>query len=260
MLIAMRSASTPRLVGELIGTALLVFFGIGALLASGGQGFVGAVALLVTVTLAYWIFGGHFNPWITLATAIRGAVDWMTAFAIILAQLIGGVVGALLIWGVYRDEGVVRGLGASRISEQTSTPSAVGAAIHAETLAVYLLVSVVFAVGENERLGIAMGLAYAAGTLAIFVVTAASMNLARTLGPDLVQILAVKLDGSRVVDWSSLCMSWVYVVSGALGASLAALIYPAATRPQPESAEPGIDSQRDRVPPRAPGHDRGTAG
>jgi glycerol uptake facilitator-like aquaporin len=225
MLIAMMgTASFHRLTGELIGTALLVFFGVGALLTSGGQGFVGAVALLVTVTVAYWVFRGHFNPWITLATAIRGTLDWVTAFAIMLAQLIGGVIGAILMWAVFGDRGVASGMGVTRISEEAG----VGKAIVAETVAVFLLVCVVLAVGETDRLGIAMGLAYAAGTLAIFVVTAASMNLARTLGPELVQLIAIKLDGTRVVNWSALTTMWVYLVSGALGATLAALVYPSA--------------------------------
>src|SRR5688500_18934910 len=102
----MGTAKVPRLAAELIGTALLVFFGVGALLTSGGQGFVGAIALLVTVSAAYLIFGGHFNPWITLATAVRGTLDWATAGAIIVAQLLGGIVGAVLMWGVFRDQGV----------------------------------------------------------------------------------------------------------------------------------------------------------
>src|SRR5829696_6923225 len=117
----MGSATIPRLTGELIGTALLVFFGVGALLTSGGQGFVGAVALLATVTVAYWIFGGHFNPWITLATAIRGTLDWAAAAAIILAQILGGIVGAILMWAVFRDKGVASGLGVTRLAEEAST-------------------------------------------------------------------------------------------------------------------------------------------
>jgi glycerol uptake facilitator-like aquaporin len=228
MLISMLGTATiHRLTGELIGTALLVFFGVGALLTSGGQGYVAAVALLVTVTVAYWIFGGHFNPWITFATAIRGTLDWVTAGVIILAQLLGGVVGALLMWGVFGDRGVASGLGVTRLADEPTTVQGISAAIIAETLAVFLLVCVVFAVGETDRLGVAMGLAYAAGTLAIFVVTAASMNLARTLGPELVQLLAIKLDGTRIVNWSALSTMWVYVVSGVLGATLAALFYPA---------------------------------
>ncbi|HCT76099.1 MAG TPA: hypothetical protein DGT23_05780 [Micromonosporaceae bacterium] len=226
----MGSATTPRLTGEVIGTALLVFFGVGALLTSGGQGFVAAVALLVTVTAAYWVFGGHFNPWITLASAIRGTVDWLGAVAIIVAQLVGGIIGAVLMWAVFHTDGVNAGLGVTRVAGNSTTGRGLLGAILAETIAVFLLACVVFAVGESDRLGVAMGLVYAAGSLAIFVITAASMNLARTVGPEVVMLLA-----GKETDWAAVGRIWVYVVSGVLGAALAGLLYPM-WRPSPAPA------------------------
>lgn len=219
----MGSASVPRLIGEAIGTAMLVFFALGGLMTNGGQSFFGAVALLFTAAVAFWIFGGHFNPWITLATAIKGAVDWLGAAAIIVAQLAGGIAGALLMWAVFGANGVESGLGVSRLSPEVTDAGGKGlvTAIIAEALAVFLLCCVVFALADSNNLGIGMGLAYAAGTMAIFAVTGASMNFARSLGPDVVMLFA-----GPSADWAAFGKLWVYLVSGALGAALAGLLYP----------------------------------
>lgn len=214
----MGSATVPRLTGEALGTAMLVFFAVSGLITGGGI-FVGAIALLVTAAVVFWIFGGHFNPWITLANAIRGSVGWVAAGLIMIAQLLGGILGALLLWAVHGARGVGDNLGATRVTVAETqgyiTP------ILAETLAVFLLCCVVFALADGHNLGIGMGLAYAAGTMAIFVVTMASMNLARSLGPEVVLLFA-----GETADWDSFGKLWVYAVSGVLGAALAGLLYP----------------------------------
>jgi glycerol uptake facilitator-like aquaporin len=211
----------PRLAAEVIGTAMLVFFGVASLLNGGGQAFVAAVAFLVTAAVAVWIFGGHFNPWITLAVAIRGSLDWLGAIVIVVAQLVGGIIGALFVWAVLGAKGVNDGLGVTRLSPDLTTAGVRGyiVAILAETIAVFLLCCVFFSAGANS--GIGMGLAYAAGTLAIFAITAASMNFARSLGPDVVMLFA-----GDTPDWEGMRNLWVYAVSGILGAALAALLYP----------------------------------
>jgi glycerol uptake facilitator-like aquaporin len=226
----MGSATMPRLAAEVIGTAMLVFFGVASLLNSGGDAFIGAVAFLVTAAVAVWVFGGHFNPWITLATALRGSVDWLGAVVIIAAQLVGGIIGALFVWAVLGERGVNEGLGVTRLSPDILNAGTKGylMAILAETLAVFLLCCVFFAAGANT--GIGMGLAYAAGTLAIFVLTAASMNFARSLGPDVVMLFA-----GETADWEGFGRLWVYALSGGLGAALAALLYPM-WRPGPARA------------------------
>lgn len=214
----MGSATPSRLTGELLGTAILVFLGVGTLLTSGGSVLTAAVAWMIGVAVASWIFGGHFNPWLTVAAAARGSVDWIGGAVIIVAQLVGGFVGGLLLWLVYGSGGVAAGLGANRLSATANSGKGLIAAIAAETIAVFVLASVALALGVGERAGIGVGLALAGGTLAIFAVTSASINFARTLGPELTLLVA----GGNA-DWSKI---WVYLVSGALGAVLAGVLFP----------------------------------
>ena len=97
-----------RLCAELIGTFWLVLGGCGsAVLAAGfpnvGIGFVGvALAFGLTVlTMAYavgGISGGHFNPAVSLGLAIAGRFDWRDLVPYWVVQVIGGAVGAAVLY------------------------------------------------------------------------------------------------------------------------------------------------------------------
>ena len=97
-----------RLSAEAFGTFWLVFGGCGsAILAAGvpdvGIGFVGvALAFGLTVlTMAYavgGISGGHFNPAVSLGLAIAGRFAYKDLVPYWVAQLIGGIAGAAVLF------------------------------------------------------------------------------------------------------------------------------------------------------------------
>jgi aquaporin Z len=97
-----------KLAAEFFGTFWLVFAGMGSALISAGFpnvgiGFVGvALALGLTVmTMAYAvgpISGGHFNPAVSFGLAIAGRFEWAHLIGYWLAQLIGGIIGAALLY------------------------------------------------------------------------------------------------------------------------------------------------------------------
>ena len=97
-----------KLSAEFFGTFWLVFGGCGAaLLAAGfpqfGIGFAGvALAFGLTVlTMAYAvgpISGGHFNPAVSLGLAIAGRFEWAHLIGYWIAQLVGGLVGAAVLY------------------------------------------------------------------------------------------------------------------------------------------------------------------
>lgn len=115
------------LVGEFLGTALLVLL---------GNGVVGSVALLekeadwivittgwgLAVALAVYLSGrlsgGHINPAVTLALAVRGDFPWRRLPPYWAAQVAGAFAGALLVYVDYADafdafeaaEGIRRGV------------------------------------------------------------------------------------------------------------------------------------------------------
>jgi aquaporin Z len=99
-----------KLAAEAFGTFWLVFGGCGsAVLAAGfpdlGIGFVGvSLALGLTVlTMAYavgHISGGHFNPAVSLGLAMGGRFAWSDMPLYRAAQVVGGVVAALLLFAI----------------------------------------------------------------------------------------------------------------------------------------------------------------
>ena len=99
-----------KLSAEAFGTFWLVFCGCGsAVLAAGfpdlGIGFAGvALAFGLTVlTMAYavgHISGAHFNPAVTLGLAIGGRMPWSDVVPYWIAQVVGGLVAAILLFAI----------------------------------------------------------------------------------------------------------------------------------------------------------------
>lgn len=85
---------------EFIGTFFLVFT-VGSTLLFGGNGVVPAVAigfiLMVMVYAGGHISGGHYNPAVSLAAVIRGALPPSQWLPYAVAQIVGGVAGAFLV-------------------------------------------------------------------------------------------------------------------------------------------------------------------
>jgi aquaporin Z len=105
-----KTAMIKKLAAEAFGTFWLVFGGCGsAVLAAGfpdlGIGFVGvSLAFGLTVlTMAYavgHISGGHFNPAVSLGLALGGRFAWSEMPFYWTAQVLGGVLAALLLFAI----------------------------------------------------------------------------------------------------------------------------------------------------------------
>jgi glycerol uptake facilitator protein len=212
------AGSIPRLAAELIGTFILVFFGAAAGTFAGGDLVQVALAHAFALALAVWIFGAvsgaHVNPAVTIALAVRGRLPWVLAGLYIVAQLVGGILAALLVWGAGGQIAVDSGLGATHVGAGFST---VGALL-AEIIGTFLLVSAVYVLAVGERVpfgvaGLGIGIALGASILAVGAISGASLNPARTLGPELVLQL-----GGGAAEWSTI---WVYLVGPIVGGLLA---------------------------------------
>ncbi len=99
-------STARRLIGEALGTALLLAIVIGsgimgerlaggnAAIALLGNTLSTGAGLVVLITVFGPLSGAHFNPAVTLVFALRREIEWGLAGAYVLAQIIGGVLGA----------------------------------------------------------------------------------------------------------------------------------------------------------------------
>ena len=89
---------------ETIGTFVLVFFGCGAAVISGGDYVATALAFGLTVlVMAYAvgrISGGHFNPAVTLGAALGGRLPWRETGIYVAAQLLGALLAGACLFGL----------------------------------------------------------------------------------------------------------------------------------------------------------------
>ncbi|WP_394845543.1 aquaporin [Pendulispora brunnea] len=220
-----------KLLAEALGTAALVFIGVGSVPATSIVGGTApfTMAELGMISLAFGmavvamvhsighISGCHINPAITLAFAATRRMPWRQVPGYIAAQALGATAGALAIVGVLGREAVRAGLGIATY----------GASIHAsqaffaEAIGTFLLAFVVFGAIDRRApsgfAGLVIGLAVFAIILPVGPVTGAAINPARALGP----MLVGQVYGGTV-HWEQLP---VYVSAEILGAVLAGLAY-----------------------------------
>ena len=99
---------TQKLAAEALGTAFLVFIGVGSVPATiivngdapftmadlGMISFAFATVVVATVYALGHISGNHINPAVTLGLAVTGKFPWSRVPAYISAQVVGAIVGA----------------------------------------------------------------------------------------------------------------------------------------------------------------------
>jgi len=211
---------------ELIGTFLLVFFIAGSVVlfvATGNQAQFGSDFAVVGLAQGFALFGlivmfgvvsgGHFNPAVTLAAAAIRRISPVDALIYMLAQLSGGVLGALLVKGLLLDEGRATHYGAPQVSPLLGSNFR-GSIV--EAVGTFCLVLVILAAVYSKK-SVKDWAPLAIGTTLAFIVmvggplTGGSYNPARWFGPALV--------GN---EWGGV---WPYLVGPIVGSLLAAGVF-----------------------------------
>ncbi|WP_395103364.1 MIP/aquaporin family protein [Actinomadura sp. SCN-SB] len=207
-----------RYIAEAAGTALLVFFGVGAAVFGLAQIGTLGVALafgLVLLTLLYAIgpvSGAHLNPAVTVGFLVARRITATEAGVYIIAQVIGGFIGMGVIRLISTAGGVEMQVnGANSYGERIN----VGGAFLLEVIMTFMLVLVWLMVTRGNDVyafdGLAIGLTLALVHLIGIPLTGTSVNPARSIGPAL-------FGGS-----TALSQVWLFIVAPLVGGALAAL-------------------------------------
>lgn len=220
-----------KLSAEFFGTFWLVFGGCGsAVLAAGfpelGIGFAGvALAFGLTVlTMAYavgHISGGHFNPAVTLGLWAGGRFSAKEVVPYIVAQVIGGIVGAAILYviasGKAGFDATATGFASNGFGEHSPGGFSLQAAIVAEIVLTAFFLIVIHGVTDKRAPAgfapLAIGLALTLIHLISIPVTNTSVNPARSTAVAIFQ-----------GTWA-LQQLWVFWVMPIIGGIIGGLIY-----------------------------------
>jgi len=242
------SVNVRRLVAELLGTALLVFFAVGTATLTFGFGLAGrsTSAGVVTTSLAFGfvllalvyaigpVSGCHVNPAVTMGFVVSKRMAVNEAIGYWVAQFLGGIVGAVALWAVLHDSDLYSrktvGLGTDGWgADHSMVHLGAGGAFAAEVVLTFLFVLVVLAATSHDSsagfAGLAIGLALAVVHLVGIPLTGTSVNPARSLGPAL------------VVGGDALAQVWLFLLAPLVGGALAALVHGYLIVPDDEDSE-----------------------
>lgn len=230
---------------EFIGTSLLILLGNGVVANVSLKNTYGFNAGLIVITFGWAIgvfvgvfvsadaSGAHLNPAVTLGLATAGKFSWQMVPGYVLAQILGAMMGSLLVWLTYKkhydtteDPGAIRGT--------FSTGPAINKPLWnfiTELIGTFVLVFAVFYIAggtlgdEPISLGsldaLPVGLVVLGIGLSLGGPTGYAINPARDLGPRIMHaLLPIKAKGDS--NWK---YAWIPVLGPITGGVLAALIY-----------------------------------
>jgi glycerol uptake facilitator protein len=233
-------------IAEIIGTFFLILLGGGVVAnvilkktKSNDSGWMvittaWGLAVYIGVAVAAPYSGAHLNPAVSIGLAMAERFEWALVPTYVLGQFIGAMLGALLVWLVYKDH--------FDVTEDQDTKKAVFCTAPAirnpisnllsEVVGTFTLVFVVLyftdATITNTETVIGLGslgalpvafLVWGIG-LSLGGTTGYAINPARDLGPRIIHAI-MPIKGKGGSDWG---YAWIPVIGPVIGAILAALL------------------------------------
>ncbi|MFT4154553.1 MIP/aquaporin family protein [Parafilimonas sp.] len=226
--------------GELVGTALVIILGDGVVanvILNKTNGF-NSGWLVITMGWGMAVFtgvfvsaassGAHLNPAVTIALAAAGKFNWSLVLAYIAAQMLGAMIGSLLVWVAYKQHFDATDNTATKLAVFCTSPSIrnVRHNLVTEIIGTFaFILAVLFIVSPADKLGSLDALPVALLVLGIGLgmggPTGYAINPARDLGPRIMHaVLPIKNKG--ISDWK---YSWIPVAGPIIGGLLAALVF-----------------------------------
>ncbi len=221
-----------KAVAEVIGTFVLVFVACGVAALTGGELVSTSLAFgLVIVAMAYSVgrvSGCHINPAVSLGCLIAKRMTVKEFFVYVCAQIVGGFLGAVAIFGVMKMAGIPVGATAAsnlpvNFNLEGATAGAIIGAILVEVVLTCIFVYVILNVtsensGAGKKAGLIIGLTLTLVHLVGIPLTGTSVNPARSLATALGNLMFTG-------DATALTHVWIFLVAPLLGAVVAALLF-----------------------------------
>lgn len=207
---------------EFIGTLVLVLFGTGIAVLSGGDLVATALAFgLAIVAMAYVIgdvSGCHVNPAVSFAMLLSKKLSGKDFIWYVIAQVLGALAGTAILYLILSNTAIgTAALGANGYEMLSATNISLLGAIVTEVVLTCVFIYTILGVTSDEKkssvAGIVIGLTLTFVHLIGINLTGTSVNPARSLAP------AIFLGGEAFRQ------VWVFIVAPLLGGALAAGLF-----------------------------------
>lgn len=233
---------------EILGTMVMILLGNGVVANVNLKGTNGnssgwivittawAFAVFVGVTIAGPVSGAHLNPIVTLGLALIGKFSWSLVPVYILAEMIGAMLGAFLVWLSHKDHFTATEDEAAKLSCFCTGPAIKNnvSNIISEVIASFVLIfSIFYIAGPSLKIASDTNATIGLGTIGALPVailvwaiglslggtTGYAINPARDLGPRIMHSILPIKGGS---NWG---YAWIPIVGPIIGAGIAAALY-----------------------------------
>lgn len=235
-------------IAEIIGTMLMILLGNGVVAnvvlketKGNNSGWIvittgWAFAVFIGVTVAGPVSGAHLNPVVTLALALVGKFEWNQVSIYIIAQIIGAMLGAFLVWlshkdhfALTEDEGkklacfstgpAIRNTFSNLISEITATFVLIFSIFYISGPEIILHSDSTAKIGLGSVGALPVAILVWSIGLSLGGTTGYALNPARDLGPRIMHAL-LSFKGNS--DWS---YAWIPIIGPIIGSCLASALY-----------------------------------
>ena len=217
-----------KFLGELFGTTILVYQSCGSSVFLKDKLYVGVLASSFTVLFIVYVFinisGSHFNPAVSFAIYLKGAITLKEFFFYMLAQVIGAFLGCCFI--ALSRKGKFDELAGTKIQDyliQVHGGTEIDAwcyisCFFTEMFSTFILLFFVYSVTEKfNEIGINIGIAFGCTLIALIFtacnISGASFNPARSLAPAVLQ--AISGGDTKPIE-----QIWIYIIAPMIGAFL----------------------------------------
>ena len=228
----------PKLLAEFLGTAMLILLGDGVVanvtLNKSGMKGAGSIqitlawglAVLMPVICYGAISGAHFNPAVSIGLAIAGKFEWALVVPYIIAQVLGGCLGGIIVYFFFKQQFDATDDPATKLGVFSTAPSVRHTLnnFFCEAVGTFVLVFVILMNRDSGAAtsGVAslftFGLIVAIG-MSLGGTTGYAINPARDAGPRIAHMIVLPKDNH---NWS---YGWIPVVAPIVGGIVAALFY-----------------------------------
>ena len=211
-----------KYIAEFIGTAVLVLFGTGIAVITGGNLVATALAFGLAIVAMTYVIGNisgcHVNPAVSLSMLISKKMSTKDFIGYVVSQVAGAFAGTGILYAILKGTTIgTEALGANGYGALSATEITLVGAIIVEVILTFVFIYTILGVTSDESksnvAGIVIGLTLTFVHLLGIALTGTSVNPARSLAPAVVQ-------GGEALE-----QVWVFIVAPLAGGALAAITY-----------------------------------